>query len=215
MVTRVGSIDAEATTTTTPNTPFLYLEVRRRQQQQQHQKKNKTAAPAPAKNSSCDPFRYPLVDARFDGHDRPWLSWDQPNLDLDLALHTEKSNHQALGVCLGLHDAKNATVRSAADMTVRQIISLLFDRVADELGVTAGAAAGAAGPAAAQAGAPGAGSISGSVHVDDGEAGAEEAVIEEEDEEGGAGAGALRCAHLVFQVRKRARVGVGESCFVS
>lgn len=108
-------------------------------------------------------------------------------------------------------------VRTAADMTVRQIISQLFDRVADELGVTADAGAGTGDPAAAQAGAPGTaaaaaafarGGISGSVHVDDGEAGAEEAVIEEEDEEGGAGDGALRCAHLVFQVR--ACVGVGS-----
>ncbi|CAN0567498.1 unnamed protein product, partial [Ectocarpus sp. 12 AP-2014] len=54
-----------------------------------------------------------------------------------------KSINQALGVCLGLHDAKNAMVRTAADMTVRQIISLLFERVADELGVTAAAAAAA------------------------------------------------------------------------
>lgn len=44
-----------------------------------------------------------------------------------------RTGKQALGVCLGLHAAKNATVRTAADMTVRQIISLLFDRVAEEL----------------------------------------------------------------------------------
>ncbi|CAM9461787.1 unnamed protein product, partial [Ectocarpus sp. 13 AM-2016] len=56
---------------------------------------------------------------------------------------TEDTVAQALGVCLGLHDAKNAMVRTAADMTVRQIISLLFERVADELGVTAAAAAAA------------------------------------------------------------------------
>lgn len=103
---------------------------------------------------------------------------------------------QALGVCLGLHDAKNAMVRTAADMTVRQIISLLFDRVADELGVTA---ASAADPTQASLGG---GSIAGNLHVDDGDAGAEEAVVGEEEEEGAAnGEGALRCAHLVFQVR--------------
>lgn len=127
-----------------------------------------------------------------------------------------------MGVCLGLHDAKNATVRTAADMTVRQIISLLFGRVADELGVT-GASAAAAGPAAAQAGTPGAGGagaaaafardgVSGSTHVDDNEAGAEEEAVigEEDEEEGGAGEGALRCAHLVFQVRASMGGGGGR-----
>ncbi|CAM9296188.1 unnamed protein product, partial [Discosporangium mesarthrocarpum] len=40
---------------------------------------------------------------------------------------------QALGVCLSLHDARNTTVRNAANMTVKQVISLLFDRAAEEL----------------------------------------------------------------------------------
>lgn len=122
----------------------------------------------------------------------------------------KKINNQALGVCLGLHDAKNAMVRTAADMTVRQIISLLFDRVADELGVAAAAAAAAAnnasggGAAADQAAA--AGDRGMEMSGEDREAGtAEEAVTEEEDEGGGGrvGEGALRCAHLVFQVKKR------------
>lgn len=97
-------------------------------------------------------------------------------------------------------------VRTAADMTVRQIISLLFDRVADELGVTANSAAQTAAVVVA-------GESNMSVGVNDSE-GAEEAVVEEEEEEGeggrggGAGEGALRCAHLVFQVK-------GEPCLVA
>ena len=96
-------------------------------------------------------------------------------------------------------------VRTAADMTVRQIISLLFDRVADELGVTATAAAAAAAAhtnsaSPAQTGLGGAG-----MDVNESEAGTEEAVVEEEGEQAGGGGatgqGALRCAHLVFQVR--------------
>lgn len=77
-------------------------------------------------------------------------------------------------------------VRTAADMTVRQIISLLFDRVADELGVTTTGALGEGG------------SGSGMRAVDGGVDGAGE----EQEEEGasGVGKGALRCAHLVFQV---------------
>ncbi|KAG5179489.1 hypothetical protein JKP88DRAFT_349881 [Tribonema minus] len=55
---------------------------------------------------------------------------------------SEETVAQALGVCLALHEAKNTTVRRAAYMTVRQIVSLLFDRVDDQ--VTAAAAAAAA-----------------------------------------------------------------------
>ncbi|CAM9392659.1 unnamed protein product, partial [Scytosiphon promiscuus] len=97
---------------------------------------------------------------------------------------TEDTVAQALGVCLGLHDAKNAMVRTAADMTVRQIISLLFDRVADELGVTAAAAAARTSPDSAGAGVAASGREAGDVH-----GGFED----------GGGEGALRCAHLVFQ----------------
>lgn len=91
--------------------------------------------------------------------------------------------HQAMGVCLGLHDAKNAMVRTAADMTVRQVISLLFDRVAEELGVTADQSAAA------------------ETEKFDG-IGGEGVAIEEAVKERESGTeGALRCAHLVFQVR--------------
>lgn len=94
-------------------------------------------------------------------------------------------------------------MRTAADMTVRQIISLLFDRVADELGVTATAAA-----AAREGGG-----------VADGETCTEEAVVEEEGEEegegrGAAGQGALRCAHLVFQVRLAVEGAKANGCAV-
>lgn len=94
-------------------------------------------------------------------------------------------------MCLGLHDAKNAMVRTAADMTVRQIISLLFDRVAEELGVA---------PSQASSHFP-AGKV-GTLEVE----GEEEAAEEEEKEGAGGGRGALRCAHLVFQVRMRGGV---------
>ena len=79
-------------------------------------------------------------------------------------------------MCLGLHDAKNAMVRTAADMTVRQVISLLFDRVAEELGVPADQPnlVAAAAPVAKEASPEGRGQRTGE--------------------------GALRCAHLVFQV---------------
>lgn len=88
-------------------------------------------------------------------------------------------------MCLSLHDAKNAMVRSAADMTVRQIISLLFDRVAEELGATEDTRSGAkSGAESDDYGGNGEAGLGGG-----GEA------------EGARGdEGALRCAHLVFQV---------------
>lgn len=112
-------------------------------------------------------------------------------------------------------------VRTAADMTVRQIVSLLFDRVADELGVTAAAAAAAAARLPSNSAASvvaSTGSERGVVHAGygddvglgggdggDREDGLEEAVVEEEDGEGAwTEDGALRCAHLVFQVSKSA-----------
>lgn len=80
---------------------------------------------------------------------------------------------QAMGVCLALHDAENTMVRTAAHLTVRQVITLLFDRVAEELGVTADQSA------VAETG----------------------VAVEEAVKERGAGTeGALRCARLVFQV---------------
>eukprot|EP00953_Heterococcus_sp_UTEX-ZZ885_P002398 1805-Heterococcus_DN1.PRE.1 len=49
---------------------------------------------------------------------------------------SEETISQALTVCLSLHEAKNATVRHAAYMTIRQIISLLFDKVSQEAAST-------------------------------------------------------------------------------
>lgn len=85
---------------------------------------------------------------------------------------------KAMGVCLALHDAENTMVRTAADLTVRQVITLLFDRVAEELGVTADQST------VAEAG----------VTVED--------VIKER---GSETEGALRCARLVFQVSYKPR----------
>lgn len=106
---------------------------------------------------------------------------------------------QALGVCLGLHEAKNAMVRTAADMTVRQIISLLFDRVADELGVPQSQAFSAPAAFAAESKGTAAGTVadSGGAGAGDGDTAA--------DGSAGSGEGALRCAHLVFQVCSRIR----------
>lgn len=94
-------------------------------------------------------------------------------------------------MCLGLHAAKNATVRTAADMTVRQIISLLYDRVAEELGaVTHGHQV----PSGTNTAAASDGQQSDRV-VENGSS-------PEADESVGSSAtqGALRCARLVFQV---------------
>lgn len=79
-------------------------------------------------------------------------------------------------------------VRTAADMTVRQIISLLFDRVADELGVV-----------------PAEDAASTDVRGKDWAGAAEgvpkEGSSEKGEREAGSEEGALRCAHLVFQVK--------------
>jgi hypothetical protein len=45
---------------------------------------------------------------------------------------TEETVGQALSVCMSLHRAKTPRVRSAAHMTVRQLVRLLFDRLAEE-----------------------------------------------------------------------------------
>lgn len=121
-------------------------------------------------------------------------------------------------MCLGLHNAKNSMVRTAADMTVRQIISLLFDRVAEELGVTPNEAAippsalsnsdannnatSGTGGATKEAGKDRNGAVRGVARK------AGEGVGEEGG--GATGEGALRCAHLVFQVRRLEGGGDGK-----
>lgn len=122
-------------------------------------------------------------------------------------------------MCLGLHNAKNSMVRTAADMTVRQIISLLFDRVAEELGVTPNEAANA--PAAALSNSDAnnnATSGTGGATKEAGKDrnGAVRGVASKAGEgigkEGGGatGEGALRCAHLVFQARRLEGGGGGK-----
>lgn len=114
-------------------------------------------------------------------------------------------------MCLGLHDAKNAKVRTAADMTVRQIISLLFDRVAEELGVAPSQSSSSQTSSRQGSSMIPSGQLGSLGGVSDGGGGDEEEAEEEEEggEEGagGGGRGALRCAHLVFQVRRRGRGG--------
>lgn len=80
-------------------------------------------------------------------------------------------------------------VRTAAHMTVRQIISLLFDRVAEELGVTKD-----------NCSAPTSGVTFGAESDEYNEI-REGGVGDDEERDGiGSAEGALRCAHLVFQV---------------
>lgn len=83
-------------------------------------------------------------------------------------------------------------VRTAADMTVRQIISLLFDRVADELGVTKFGAESVENNGVVVNGEGEGVSASGRIEVEDGVDGKGDGL--------GNAEGALRCAHLVFQV---------------
>lgn len=80
-------------------------------------------------------------------------------------------------------------VRTAADMTVRQIICLLFDRVAEELGVTKDNSS--ARKSGVKFGAE-----------SDEHNGIREGDVPDDQEGDGVGSaeGALRCAHLVFQV---------------